>query len=202
MLYRHEQEPKITYSPPVTEAKPKIVEQRPGVARQSQQRTAENAPREWFPFAEVEKAWTAIIIHHSATDSGCAAIFDEWHKESKNWDGVGYDFVIGNGTDSGDGEVEVTFRWQEQKTGAHCGGTAGNWANKDGIGICLVGNFDNGEPTPRQMQSLVKLVRFLQRRYDIPRNRIYGHNGTPGAHITDCPGRRFPMTRLKSMLGG
>jgi N-acetyl-anhydromuramyl-L-alanine amidase AmpD len=63
-----------------------------------------------------------------------------------------------------------------------------------------VGNFDYTSPTTRQMQSLVKLVRFLQNRYRIPKSRIYGHGSTPGARVTDCPGRRFPMARLKSML--
>jgi hypothetical protein len=119
------------------------------------------------------------------------------HREQNHWDGIGYDFVIGNGTDSGDGEVEVTFRWRRQIPGAHCGGTPGNWANADGIGICLVGNFDQTVPTSRQMASLLKLVRFLQRRYGISSSRIYGHNSTPGAHVTHCPGTRFPMSRLK-----
>jgi len=73
----------------------------------------------------------AIVIHHSATENGNAAIFDRMHREHNHWDGVGYDFVIGNGTNSGDGEVEVTFRWQGQIAGAHCGGTIGNWANID-----------------------------------------------------------------------
>jgi N-acetyl-anhydromuramyl-L-alanine amidase AmpD len=114
---------------------------------------------------------------------------------------VGYDFVIGNGTNSGDGEVEVTFRWREQITGAHTGGTPGNWANRDAVGICLVGNFNDVLPTARQMRSLAKLVRFLQARYKISASRIYGHGTTPGARGTDCPGRNFRMDRLKAMLG-
>ncbi len=113
--------------------------------------------------------------------------------------GVGYDFVIGNGTNSGDGQVEVTFRWRKQLTGAHCK-TPNNWANEKAVGICLVGNFNQTVPTRRQMQSLVKLVRFLQNRYRIPKSRVYGHKTTPGARVTDCPGKRFPMGRLKSML--
>jgi N-acetyl-anhydromuramyl-L-alanine amidase AmpD len=52
------------------------------------------------------------------------------------------------------------------------------------------------------MQSLVKLVSFLQNRYGISKSRIYGHNTTPGARVTDCPGKRFSMVRLKSMLQG
>ena len=157
-------------------------------------------PDSWVPPAWAEKGWTAMVIHHSATRNGNAAIFDNWHREGRQWDGVGYDFVIGNGTDSGDGQVEVTHRWRYQKVGAHCGGTPGNWANKDGVGICLVGDFNKTSPTPAQIQALVKLIRFLQNRYNIPRSRIYGHNSTPGGRSTDCPGRRFPMSELKSMV--
>lgn len=160
-----------------------------------------NIPVEWLPLSRKEKQWNAIVLHHSATETGNAAIFDRMHREEKRWAGVGYDFVIGNGTDSGDGEVEVTFRWQQQVTGAHCGGTPDNWANEYAVGICLVGNFNNTVPTTKQMQSLVKLVRFLQKRYGIRTSRIYGHCTTPGARVTDCPGRNFPLPRLKRILG-
>ena len=155
-------------------------------------------PRSWYPPSSVEKNWTAIIIHHSATETGNMAVFDKQHK-SLGWDGVGYDFVIGNGTDSGDGQVEVTFRWRQQITGAHCK-TPDNWANEDGIGICLVGNFNDSLPSQRQMQSLVKLTDFLQKRYRIPQSQIFGHGETRGAHITDCPGKLFPISKFKSML--
>ncbi len=157
-------------------------------------------PRSWLPPRQIEKKWTAIVIHHSGTKNGNADIFDIAHREGRHWEGVGYDFVIGNGTDSRDGEVEVTFRWSEQKVGAHCGGTPGNWANKDAVGICLVGDFSRSRPTAAQMRSLVELVRFLQRRYSIPKTRIYGHKTTPGARVTDCPGKNFPMPKLKSVL--
>ena len=161
-------------------------------------RPSSNVPSNWYPPKSVEKDWDAIIIHHSATEFGNMAIFDKEHK-NKGWDGVGYDFIIGNGRDSGDGEIEVTERWIEQKTGAHCK-TPGNWANEEGIGICLVGNFNNRRPSQRQMDSLVKLTDFLQRRYGIYQSRIYGHGDTPGANVTDCPGNSFPMVAFKSSL--
>ncbi len=160
-----------------------------------------NVPGDWLPPSRIEKKWTAIVIHHSATETGNAAIFDRMHREENHWDGVGYDFVIGNGTDSRDGQVEVTFRWTEQVAGAHCGGTPGNWANIDAVGICLVGNFDHTAATAKQMQSLSKLVRFLQKRYRIPTSRVYGHSSTPGARVTDCPGKNSPVAGLKQMLG-
>ncbi len=159
-----------------------------------------NFPSDWYPPRGFERRWEAIIIHHSATSNGNSAIFDKKHREENHWDGVAYDFVIGNGTDSGDGEVEVTFRWREQIAGAHCK-TPNNWGNEKGIGICLVGNFDYTYPTAGQMRSLTKLVRFLQNRYMIPKWRIYGHGTTPGARVTDCPGKLFPMAGFKARLG-
>ena len=160
----------------------------------------EAVPWEWSPPSSLEKGWRAMVIHHSLTKEGNAAMFDDYHRNGHKWKGVGYNFVIGNGNGSKDGAVEVTFRWRQQIAGAHCGGTPGNWANKDAIGICLVGDFTYSRPTHRQMQSLLKLVRFLQNRYNIPKNRIYSHRETPGyTGGTKCPGN-FPMASFKSML--
>ena len=162
--------------------------------------TDASIPGHWLPSLHLERKWTAIVIHHSGTKNGSAAIFDKWHRRGNYWEGVGYDFVIGNGSNSADGQVEVTFRWRNQTTGAHCGGTEDNWANKEAVGICLVGNFNETFPSTVQMRSLVKLVRFLQKRYGIPKSRIYSHNTTPGARATDCPGRNFSLEQLKSLL--
>lgn len=192
--------PEVTYGPGAPAAPGAVV--RPPSPKTMTPWTGfeERISSDWFPIPYLEKQWTAIIIHHSGTSSGNASIFDKWHREGNHWEGVGYDFVIGNGSDSANGQVETTFRWHQQKTGAHCGGTPGNWANRDGIGICLVGDFNRTAPTDSQMQALVRLVRFLQSRYGIPRSRIFGHGTAPGANATDCPGINFPMARLKSML--
>ena len=196
-VFDSEPMPEIVYG---SGSKPIIIPPRITKPRPDMGSVYKNIPRDWLPPSHLEKRWTAVVVHHSATEKGNAAIFHKIHIEQKHWDGVGYDFVIGNGTDSGDGQVEVTFRWRKQIPGAHCGGTANNWANRDGVGICLVGDFTYTVPTARQMESLVKLIRFLQKRYRIPKSRIYGHSSTPGAHITACPGKRFPMSRLKAML--
>ncbi|MGD2095575.1 MAG: peptidoglycan recognition family protein [Phycisphaerales bacterium] len=193
--YNNEPAPEIVHSPASTF---KLIP--PRIVVPEQDRQNKQIPRDWLPPSRLEHKWTAIVIHHSATMNGNAAIFNRMHKEERHWEGVGYDFVIGNGTDSGDGQVEVTFRWRKQIAGAHCGGTLNNWANKEAIGICLVGDFNRTVPTTRQMQSLSKLVNFLQKRYRISSSRIFGHNSTPGARVTDCPGEKFPMAKLKTML--
>lgn len=155
----------------------------------------------WVPSAGSEKSWKAIVIHHSGTDTGSVASIDDYHRRNNGWDGIGYDFVIGNGSGCTNGEVDSTFRWTEQRTGAHCKTDDTNWANENAIGICLIGNFDNSRPSSSQMTSLMKLVRFLSQRYDIPANKIYGHNSTPGhSTTTSCPGRYFPLSYVKSNL--
>jgi len=140
----------------------------------------------WRP-AGPERPWRFVVIHHSATATGSAGEFDRMHR-AKGWDELGYHFVIGNGTGSGDGEVEVGGRWPVQKHGAHTKVANHPEYNDLGIGICLVGNFDVTRPTEAQMQSLMRLVRFLRDRYDIPRGRMYGHGQLKA---TDCPGLKF-----------
>ena len=133
------------------------------------------------------RAWAVIVVHHSASREGGAVRFDGWHK-ARGWDGVGYDFVIGNGTDTADGAIETTFRWKEQRDGAHAKG----W-NDLGIGICLVGNFEDSEPTPKQMESLVRLVRHLRRRFHVPPERIVPHGSV---NPTQCPGKHLSILAL------
>ena len=107
-------------------------------------------PQEWMPLVPANN-WRWIVIHHSATPTGSAAIFDREHK-SKGWDELGYHFVVGNGTFTHDGQIEVGPRWPKQKWGAHAK-TPDEQFNNYGIGICLVGNFDLDRPSPAQLQS-------------------------------------------------
>jgi len=135
------------------------------------------------------KPWRYIVIHHSATASGNAATFHKAHL-ANGWDGLGYHFVIGNGTSSGDGVVEVGYRWRDQKTGAHTGKTPNNAYNEYGIGICLVGNFNKNMPSQAQLASLNRLVCYLQDQYNIPPSRVVGHREAPNA-ATECPGNQL-----------
>jgi len=150
---------------------------------------------DWSP-AGPERPWQFIVIHHSATPTGSAAEFDLMHR-AKGWDELGYHFVIGNGTGSGDGQVEVGSRWRTQKHGAHCKVQGHPEYNDVGIGICLVGNFNETYPSEAQMASLSRLVRYLMNRYGIPRSRIYGHGQLKP---TDCPGRHFSYADLFQRL--
>lgn len=132
--------------------------------------------------------WKTITVHHSGTLQGSARNFDRDHKRRK-MGGLFYHFVIGNGTASRDGEVEVGFRWQCQIK-----------ANRpNDVQLCLVGNFDQQDVSEAQFNTLVNMIRALQQVYNIPTSRVRSHRNIPGKH-TDCPGKRFPFGRLISSL--
>ncbi len=162
-------------------------------------------PHGWIPPGHLEnrRKWHGIVIHHSAVAYGDAAHENKYHK-SLGWDGLGYHFVVNNGVYKNgygrrDGRVEVGHRWRKQETGSHCrpDGDHENYYNKHTIGICLIGNFEKTRPTSRQMKSLVELVSFLQKRYNIPKSRIKAHSDIKA---TKCPGRNFSMAKVKRML--
>jgi len=141
--------------------------------------------------------WKYIIIHHTATDIGNAILVNRSHHDRGFWHGLGYHFIIDNGTlGKGDGQIEVSPRWIKQQEGAHC--KAGGM-NEKAIGLALVGNFNETLPTKRQMESLAYLLRTLMQQYRIAPSKVQGHRDVDGAS-TDCPGKRFPWSNLRQCL--
>ena len=141
------------------------------------------------------RPWKTIVLHHSATKVGSVATIDAEHRRRKDatgqpWLGIGYHFVIGNGHGMPDGEIEATFRWQQQLPGAHAGSRL---HNASGIGICLIGDFNESPPTKKQISSARKLVESLRRRYPIGRRQTIAHRDVKA---TDCPGRFFPFDQI------
>jgi hypothetical protein len=147
---------------------------------------------DWRPYAAAHP-WKWIVIHHSDTKVGSAASFDRYHREVKHWESLGYHFVIGNGTGSRDGQIEVGPRWPAQKWGAHAGVKE---YNEYGIGICLVGNFAVDHPSQAQLRSLAQLTAYLMRTYHIPADHVIGHRD---AKHTDCPGRYLSVAAVRQM---
>lgn len=141
--------------------------------------------------------WKYIVIHHSATDEGSALSFHNFHHQRGFERGLGYHFVIGNGTKGKeDGHIEVAPRWIKQEDGAHCKASD---MNRKAIGICLVGNFNEERVSEKQMASLAYLVKRLRKYYKIPIKNIMGHGEVPGAR-TECPGKYFPWKEFESRL--
>ncbi|HEX9779589.1 MAG TPA: N-acetylmuramoyl-L-alanine amidase [bacterium] len=141
--------------------------------------------------------WTHLVIHHSATKEGNARLLDRAHRRRGFHYGLGYHFVIDNGTSGRrDGQLEVGPRWVRQQDGAHC--NAGGM-NHHGIGICLIGDFSHHPISDAQMRTLLALVHRLRLTYGIPLSRVISHRDVPGK-ATACPGDRFPWAEFKRRL--
>ena len=142
----------------------------------------------------LRERWRFIIVHNSGTRQGNARIFDYYHRNVRRMrNGLAYHFVIGNGTSSGNGEIEVGDRWRRQINGGH---VHSDYLNNISLGICLVGDFNRSQPTRAQLDSCEELIRYLRdrcgkvERRDIP---VRPHREiNPPRWPTDCPGDDFP----------
>jgi N-acetyl-anhydromuramyl-L-alanine amidase AmpD len=164
------------------------------------------APRETIPPAiqawkpdAAPREWKFIVLHHTATETGDVASIHEAHLKNKDkngnhWLGIGYHFVIGNGSGMRDGEIEPTFRWREQMHGAHAG--VGDY-NQQGIGIVLVGNFEKHPPSTLQLEAAKHLVSTLAAQYGIPAENVLGHGDVKA---TECPGAFFPLQEIRASV--
>jgi hypothetical protein len=152
-----------------------------------------------FAPAHAAREWNAIVLHHSASSGGNVETIDALHRQNrdsagKHWLGIGYHFVVGNGKQMADGEIQPTFRWKEQLPGAHAGARE---YNEQGIGICLIGNFDEAAPTERLWAATCELVQLLADRYAIRAERLLRHQDVQS---TLCPGKLFPFEQLRDLV--
>lgn len=150
----------------------------------------------WRPTAKA-RDWKYIVIHHTASEKGSVESIHEEHLQKKDangnaWLGIGYHFLIGNGNGMPDGDIEPTFRWRQQLQGAHAGSSDPAY-NQQGIGICLVGNFEKHAPSSKQMTALKKLVRTMKGEYRVASKNVIGHRDV---RATECPGKLFPMEEV------
>lgn len=117
-----------------------------------------------------------IIWHHSATSTGTPEAFAEYHVKKNRWPGIGYHFVIQQ-----DGKIYQTNELNTMSW--HVTGK-----NRDGIGVCLVGNFDNVRPSEAQIKSakwLAKYLRgFLNKNLISKGHTDYANKSCPGNQIS------------------
>jgi N-acetylmuramoyl-L-alanine amidase len=133
-----------------------------------------------------------IVVHHSATDDGSVPLFRLLHRAVFGWADVGYHYVIGNGTWTEDGMVEAGR--PAGMAGAHARGH-----NSDSLGICMVGNFEDWEPTAAQLGSLASLLGRLMRDNGLSGSDVFLHRDLAGMK-TVCPGRNFTREMLEKLL--
>ena len=130
-----------------------------------------------------------IVLHHSATSDGIVyKDFDSLLKGhlARGFRDIGYHWVI----ERLNGELVAIPGRAEWDTGAHCPGK-----NEDGIGVCVVGNFEKEVPSEELYQFVAKHCRGIISRHPI--KSITGHN-----HYcpTLCPGKNFDVEKVKQLV--
>jgi N-acetyl-anhydromuramyl-L-alanine amidase AmpD len=166
-----------------------------------QQSRPDKEPIVWTQLkpAAALRCWRYIVLHHSDSQRGSTAGIDRYHREEKHWDGIGYHFVIGNGYGMRNGRIEYTFRWNQQREGAHAGGNDKSY-NEQGIGICMIGDFEKNIPQPFQLQRCVTLCACLiESIAALNINSIIGHTDVPGK-ATHCPGKHVSLANFRQMV--
>jgi hypothetical protein len=147
-----------------------------------------------------KRRWRYIVVHNSGTRQGNLKAFEYYHlRVRKMPNGLAYHFVVGNGTSSGDGEIEIGNRWRRQINGGH---VHSDYLNNIALGICLVGDFNRHQPTSKQLAALEELIRYLRQRVgkiDRKWAMVKAHRHiNPPRWPTDCPGDRFPYRWLNA----
>jgi N-acetylmuramoyl-L-alanine amidase len=130
-----------------------------------------------------------IVLHHSATPDGkVLRDFDAIKKEhiKRGWRDIGYHWVI----EKVNGALTAIPGRREWESGAHCVGR-----NVDGIGICLIGNYEKQVPNEEQYRFVANLCRQIMTRYPII--EIGGHQQYDA---TLCPGRFFDVDTVRRLV--
>jgi hypothetical protein len=136
--------------------------------------------------------WKFIIVHNSGTRQGSARVFDYYHRHVRRMkNGLAYQFVIGNGTSTRNGQIEIGERWIKQMRGGH---VHSDYMNNIGLGICLVGDFNRDQPTRAQLEACEELIRYLQERCGSKMQVRPHREVNPPRWATDCPGDVFPYS--------
>lgn len=139
-------------------------------------------------------AWSSIVVVHSGSPVGSPASLEADHK-AVGYEGLGFHFVVGNGTGMSDGQIHVGYRWMEQRDGAELAGM--NGSSKGIIEVCLIGDGDRRPFGEEQLYRAAQLISALADRLEIPASEIKLHKDLGQ---TSSPGRYFPRQAFEDLL--
>lgn len=140
-------------------------------------------PEGWREYeGDLRDNYQTVVIHHSATyevdDVNTMRFVQLLHMDDRGWADIGYHFCVGKTGTIFEGRL-LRVR------GTH---TAGY--NTGSVGVCLLGNFDEEEPTQDQLSAAHALVNWLALRLRL--THLAGHRDFND--LTVCPGANlYPL---------
>jgi len=135
-----------------------------------------------------------IVLHCSDTEDGPRPNWEairRYHIEVNGWQDIGYHFVV----ERINGVVMVVQGRSPKFEGAHC---AAQGRNRDTIGVCVVGDFDDNPPDEELYRKVVELLAFLCFTWHLPASSVRGHGELDPRK--SCPGQQWDMDRTRAWL--
>lgn len=130
------------------------------------------------------KKVTKVVCHHPAHPTWGIMEIHNYHKNSKGWAGIGYNYLICK-----NGRIQ---EGRGKNVGAHCSGR-----NSDTLGVCFQGDFDKQQMTDAQVKAGGWLIAKLIKEHGLQINDVLGHRDLAA---TACPGKNFRMADLKAEI--
>lgn len=139
---------------------------------------------------------TRITVHHDGMDTyydtTSRAAIDRLEMirrshTNRGWADIGYHFAV-------DPAGRVYEGRPAQLQGAHV-----SRMNEQNLGILVMGNFNNQEPTPAVQRTLVSFISSQRARFGVSTSRIYTHQELKP---TQCPGRTLQAFMQQARRSG
>jgi len=131
---------------------------------------------------DLRSVLNTIVVHHSAYPYAGPQEVQDLHMDRRGFADIAYHFLI-------DAEGTIYEGRELNVRGAHVQGF-----NTGSVGIVLLGNFNDEQPTQFQLTSLRALVDYLRYTYEI--RYLAGHKDYPDQSPdgTECPGNNlYPL---------
>ena len=138
--------------------------------------------------------FTAIVVHHSASETDDYASIRRYHRTRRHWADAAYHLILSNGSTSVPlGHVEATSRYRHL---SYSVATRSVFCNVTAVHLCVIGNYEAHGFPPELRAPLGNAIALLQERYHIPDNRVWFHRGDCGN--TACPGKNLSKPAVLS----
>lgn len=136
-----------------------------------------------------------LVVHCSDSNYDNFESIQRFHVTAPDhlWENFGYHYAI----EQGDKDGNLVAGRPEHYHGAH---VKEGIINKESIGICICGKFDNKMPSEKQTETLRKLLKDLSKKYNIKPENIVPHR-----HFTkskSCYGTFIPDNWARSLITG
>lgn len=132
------------------------------------------------------EGWTPVTFTDARSTYDRIEKIRQIHTRDRGWADIGYHYIVDRAGRILEGR---SIRYQGAHVSEH---------NPHNIGVLVLGNFNEQQPSREQVVSLSQFVGKLRQTYRVPLRKVYTHQEiTP----TECPGR-YLQARVNSLRNG